>query len=286
MKIWKKIFFLLVFLNSLDVYSSYVNKVTYAAWKKPDVDLYYVLPSKINKDTKVLFIIHGASRNVERYLNVWIDESKNKNVILVAPHFKKNDFKYYSTLGMARHSGSIIKDRQNWLDGSISNFFTYFKNKFVLSSDQYLIYGFSGGSQFVHRYLIFGVDDRIEKASIGSAGWYTFINDSPYPYGLNGVNVKNEKIEWMLSREVLFLLGENDTDPNHSLLNKSPGSIKQGLNRYERGVSYFDHLVKLADNYQVPLRWRYKLILDSDHDMEAISQPAIKFLLDDLEYQY
>ena len=125
MKIWKKIFFLLVFLNSLDVYSSYVNKVTYAAWKKPDVDLYYVLPSKINKDTKVLFIIHGASRNVERYLNVWIDESKNKNVILVAPHFKKNDFKYYSTLGMARHSGSIIKDRQNWLDGSISNFFTF-----------------------------------------------------------------------------------------------------------------------------------------------------------------
>ena len=286
MPIRKYLYILIVSFSSLYIHSSTINKLTYAAWEKADVDLLYVLPSKINSETKILFVIHGASRNAERYLSMWIKEAKDKNVLLIAPRFKKEDHPYYSTLGMATHDGKLIDDKDIWLNDSLERFFTLFKEKYKLSSDQYLVYGFSGGSQFVHRYLMYGNDRGVQKAAIGSAGWYTFIQNSPFPYGIKNMPLEPGRIEWLMSKEVLFLLGDMDNNPNHSSLNKSPGSMKQGFNRYERGINYFDHLIRIGNEFQTPFRWRYSVMRGVDHDMKRMTQPAIEFLLKDLEYKY
>ena len=284
MSISKYLYIFIVLLMPLYAHSSTINKVTYAAWEKADVDLLYVLPSKVNSQTKILFVIHGASRDADRYLSMWLKEAKDKNVILVAPHFKKEDHPNYSTLGMATHNGKLINNENIWLNDSLERFFTFFKERYELSSDQYLIYGFSGGSQFVHRYLMYGSDRGIQKAAIGSAGWYTFIEDSPFPYGIRNKPLEPGRIEWLMSKEVLFLLGDEDNNPNHSSLNKSSGSMKQGLHRYQRGIRYFDHLIRIGNEFQTPLRWRYSVVRGVDHDTKKMTQPAINFLLKDLEY--
>lgn len=277
-------FLLITFLFSSIAYSDNVKRVTYASWDKPDVELLYVLPKKINKDTKVLFIIHGGSRNVDKYLNLWRDPAKDKNVILVAPHFTRENYQFYATLGMAKSSGDIINNEVNWLTNSIASFHTFFKSKFNLKTDTYLMFGFSGGSQFTHRYLMYGQDKAVEKAAIGSAGWYTFINNEPFPYGIKGMPLEPGRIEWMMSREILFLLGSKDNDPNHSSLNSSKGARKQGTNRLSRGWSYFNNLIRVGDSFQTPFRWRYKLIEDVDHDTKLMSRAAMPFILEDLDY--
>ena len=225
MHIKKLYLFCIVSFLSIYLESSTIERVTYSAWNKADVELLYVLPSEINNDTKVLFIIHGGSRNADKYLSLWLDDAKNKNVILVAPHFKKEEHPYYQTLGMSTFSGKSIKNEESWLKDSIARFYSFFKNKHNLSSDNYLIYGFSGGSQFVHRYLMYGSDRGIEKAAIGSAGWYTFIQNKPYPYGIKNKPLEPGRVEWLMSSEVLFLLGDKDNDSNHSSLNNSKGAI-------------------------------------------------------------
>ena len=96
------LFCLVLYLTFFLLFTPYglgneVKSITFASWSKPDVELFYVLPKEINKDTKVLFIIHGNSRGAERYLKLWISSSKNKNVILVAPHFSKQYFPRYSS---------------------------------------------------------------------------------------------------------------------------------------------------------------------------------------------
>ena len=117
---------LLIFLFLiLDVYSSDIQKVTYAGWNNPDVELFYKLPNSINDDTEILFIIHGASRNVERYLEAWLEDSKNKNVILVAPYFSKEAYQNYQTLQLAKSSGEILDNSNYKLTNSISSFFTF-----------------------------------------------------------------------------------------------------------------------------------------------------------------
>ena len=125
--------FFLAIIVSNTLTASQINQVTFAAWNKPDVELLFVTPKLINQDTEVLFIIHGSSRDARGYLELWLEKSKNMNVILIAPHFTKIHFPYYSTLGMATHSGKIIEDDNKLLNNSLSNFYSYFKNKYKLN---------------------------------------------------------------------------------------------------------------------------------------------------------
>ena len=281
----KKITILIIFLIfSFNIQSNQVNKILYASWDKPDVEILYTLPKEINNQTKVLFIIHGNSRDVKKYLNLWLEDAKDKNVILVAPHFTKENYPNFGTLQIAKSSGKMLNDQSNNLTNSISSFFTYFKSKYNLESSTYRIFGFSAGSQFVHRYLMYGKDTRTEKAVLGSAGWYTFLNEEKYPYGTKNMPIEKERYEWFLSRRVLFILGNKDNDPNHPTLNLSKGAKKQGNNRYERGQNYFDNLLNFSKKNKIPFRWRYKVVPSLDHNTEMLSKNAIPFLLEDLSY--
>ena len=280
----KSLIYILFFFFSTEILSDNVQRVLYASWDKPDVEILYRLPKEINQNTKVIFIIHGNSRDVERYINLWLEPSKDKNVILVAPHFTRSNYSNFGTLQIARSSGKILKNQSNNLKNSLSSFFTYFKNKYDLQTSTYSIFGFSAGSQFTHRYLLFSDDIQVDRVVLGSAGWYTFLNNEPYPYGMRNMPIERERYEWYLSREVLFILGAKDNDPNHESLNNSKGAKQQGSNRFERGQNYFKNLVIFSEENEIAFRWRYKVIDDLDHSTSAISENAFPFLLEGLDY--
>ena len=280
----KSLIYILFFFFSTEILSDNVQRVLYASWDKPDVEILYRLPKEINENTKVIFIIHGNSRDVERYINLWLEPSKDKNVILVAPHFTRSNYSNFGTLQIARSSGKILKNQSNNLKNSLSLFFTYFKNKYNLQTSTYSIFGFSAGSQFAHRYLLFSDDIQVDRVVLGSAGWYTFLNNEPYPYGMRNMPIERERYEWYLSREVLFILGAKDNDPNHESLNNSKGAKQQGSNRFERGQNYFKNHVIFSEENEIAFRWRYKVIDDLDHSTIAISENAFPFLLDGLDY--
>ena len=284
MNIIKNSIFTIILFFVIEISSSDIKKVTYAAWNKPDVELYYKLPNEINNDTKLVFVIHGASRDVKRYLEAWLEQSKDKNVILVAPFFSKDSFQYYNTLGLASSSGKAFKNSKTKLTNSISSFFTFFKSKYDLKTETYRIFGFSGGSQFVHRYMMYGTDERVEMAAIGSAGWYTFLNNEPFPFGITNMPVDKNRLDWFLSREVLFIVGKNDNDPNHSSLNSNYGAKKQGAHRHQRGESYFNNLINYAEINELPFRWRFRSVEGLDHNIEEMTKNAAPFLLSGLEY--
>ena len=280
----KSLIYILFFFFSTEILSDNVQRVLYASWDKPDVEILYRLPKEIDENTKVIFIIHGNSRDVERYINLWLEPSKDKNVILVAPHFTRSNYSNFGTLQIARPSGKILKNQSNNLKNSLSLFFTYFKNKYNLQTSTYSIFGFSAGSQFTHRYLLFSDDIQVDRVVLGSAGWYTFLNNEPYPYGMRNMPIERERYEWYLSREVLFILGAKDNDPNHESLNNSKGAKQQGSNRFERGQNYFKNLVIFSEENEIAFRWRYKVIDDLDHSTSAISENAFPFLLEGLDY--
>ena len=102
--------------------------------------------------------------------------------------------------------------------------------------------------------MMYGVDTRIERAVLGSAGWYTFLNNEPFPYGTKFMPIDRNRYEWFLTRQVLFLLGEEDNDPNHSSLNSSLGAKNQGKHRYDRGVNYFNSMIAFGEEFEIPFR--------------------------------
>ena len=281
MKNFVQLFLLLVL--SIYVSSSEIKQVTFAYWDKPDVEIFYITPDQINKDTKVIFVMHGNSRNAEDYLSAWIPHVLNKNVIVAAPQFTKTDFRYFFLLEMAESSGKINNNKNEYINNSISLFFNYMKSKFSLSTQTYSMFGHSAGAQFTHRYMLLSKDQRISNAVIANAGWYTFTTNDEFPYGIKNspINISNEQIKWFMSNKVNLLIGSEDIGSKS--VNSSKGAKLQGITRVDRANSYFNSLITSAEDKNYALRWNYKVLYNVDHDFKKVTPFAANILLRDVD---
>jgi pimeloyl-ACP methyl ester carboxylesterase len=277
-----KVFTFLTFLLASYVGATEIKQTTYAYWDKPDVEIFYITPKKIDKDTKLLFVIHGNSRNAKDYISAWIPHIKNKNIILVAPQFDKSNFRYFALLESATSSGNINNNPDDYINKSISSFFNFFQSKFSLSTSKYMMFGHSAGAQFTHRYMLLSNDKRISMAVIANAGWYTFLNGNSFPYGIKNspIDISSDHIKWFMSNKTSLLIGNNDI--NLKSVNSSKGAQRQGITRVDRANSYFESLVNISDDNNIPFRWSYKVVDEADHDYLKLTPVAAKILLEDV----
>jgi pimeloyl-ACP methyl ester carboxylesterase len=277
-----KSFIFLIFLLAPYAGATEIKQTTYAYWDKPDVEIFYITPKKIDKDTQLLFIIHGNSRNAEDYISAWIPYISNKNIIVVAPQFNKNSFRYFFLLESATSSGKINNNPDNYINNSLSSFFNFFQSKFSLSTNKYKMFGHSAGAQFTHRYMLLSNDKRISSAVIANAGWYTFLNENNFPYGIKNspIDISSDHIKWFMSNKTSLLIGNNDI--NLKSVNSSKGAQRQGITRVDRAESYFNSLINISDNNNIPFRWSYKVVDKADHDYLKMTPVAAKILLEDV----
>jgi pimeloyl-ACP methyl ester carboxylesterase len=135
-----------------------------------------------------------------------------------------------------------------------------------------VIAGHSGGAQVVQRYaLVGGKEDALMKKE-GIKLRYVIANPSSYAYfdatrpmpvdaatcptfdtwkyGMNklpayaGKETTAELEAAYVKRDITYMLGEKDIDPNHPALDKDCGAEAQGAFRLSRGQNYFDYLSK------------------------------------------
>ena len=281
MKNFVQLFLLLVL--PIYVSSSEIKQATFAYWDKPDVEIFYITPEEINEDTKVLFVIHGNSRNAEDYLSAWIPHIKNKNVIVAAPQFNKANFSNFFLLEMAESSGNVNKDKSKYINNSISLFFNYIKSKFSLNIETYSMFGHSAGAQFTHRYMLLSKDKRISNAVVANAGWYTFISNADFPYGIKSspIIISDEHLRWFMSNKVNLLIGSEDIGSKS--LNSSKGAKLQGITRVDRANSYFNSLITKAEDSNYALRWNYRVLNNVDHDFKKVTPYAASILLREID---
>lgn len=272
-----------VLILSFELSARQIQKITFSYWEKPDIDIFYSSPKSINANTKLLFLVHGGSRAAEKYINDWISFSKDRNVVLVAPEFSKKYYPEYAFLMMSKENGKSLNDESLYINNSLGLLFDFFKAKLKLSTSNYRLYGHSGGSQFVHRYLLLSNDTRIEKAAMANAGFYTFLDDEiTYPFGTKKMKISDERIKWFYRLKGGVFLGSADNDSNHESLPRMQKARKQGKNRLERGKNFFEDLVKYGVDNNLPFRWRFQIVSNVGHSNIGMSMAASEFLLEDL----
>lgn len=273
----------IAFFQSLAAFET--KNTTFAVWNNSDVELFYTLPEEINNQTQVLFIVHGGARDSEKYLDIWKKFTEHKNIILVAPEFKRADYEDYEYLNISDDYGVLNKNLNEHLHNSLSIFFSFFKSKYNLEIDTYKLYGHSGGAQFVHRLLLFSDYDNVSSAVIAGAGSYTFLNNENYPYGLKESNhLSDKKIKRYLSQRVTFLIGNQDIKKfESSKKNNIQGKAMQGNNRFEVGINYFNNLITVSERQKIPLRWKFQIAKGVAHDNEKMSLLASEILLKDVK---
>ena len=135
-----------------------------------------------------------------------------------------------------------------------------------------VIAGHSGGAQVVQRYALTTQADKALQADgikvryvVANPSSYAYFNaQRPIPtfdaancpgfntwkYGLKELPAyaegqKHRQLEQAyVERDMTYLLGAKDTDPNHPALDKSCEAEAQGAFRLERGKNYFEYLTQ------------------------------------------
>ena len=129
-----------------------------------------------------------------------------------------------------------------------------------------------------------GVNEtRIDKAAMANAGFYTFLNTAvQYPFGIKNMNISEDRLKWFLSLKGGIFLGDQDNNPRHKGLPNMRKAKKQGKHRLQRGTNFFNDLVELGVEKNLPFRWRYQIVPGVSHENVGMSMAAAEFLLEDL----
>ncbi len=251
----------------------------FSAWDGPALTVYAVEPDGLDSAAPVVFVMHGVGRNADEYRDNWIEIAQQYGVRVYAPQFTQRDFPGADAYNL----GGVEPGRARTVGAfdSIEPLFDYIRETRGVTAGTYNIFGHSAGAQFVHRLSCFTASPRMAMAIAANAGWYTLpTTDAEWPYGLGGIGKDVCNAADWLSRPLVILLGDADTDPNDPNLRRTPEAMAQGEHRYARGLFFFNTARELADREGLPFAWRVGTVKDVAHDNGAMARAAVRVITD------
>jgi len=236
------------------------------------------LPDGYTPDTPVVIVMHGASRDADRYFTDWSAAGAERGFAVVVPEFTADDF----PRAAAYNLGNVIDPdtgqptpRASWTYSAIEPLFDEVVARIGGRQTGYAMYGHSAGAQFVHRFLYFVPDARVTQAIAANAGWYTMpIPEQDWPYGLRGTGIAEADLDRTLARPLVLLLGEEDNDPQADKLRKTPEAELQGAHRFMRGHTMYRVAAAQAAARGVAFGWQLQTVPGAGHVNALMTAPA------------
>lgn len=247
------------------------------------IRVWYYSPRAVPSELPIVIILHGNSRNGDDYRDAWIGSAEEHLVLVIAPEF--DDGFFPGSQGYAQ--GNVFDANNNavseelWTFSYIEPLFDYVKELAASSAEEYAIFGHSAGSQFVHRFLLFKPDLRVDKAVAANAGWYTMPDLSEtFPYGLRQSGLADAALNAFLEQPLIVLLGERDTNPNDPSLRQTRQARAQGRHRFARGMNFFSKAESSSAEQGVSLNWQIETVPNVGHNQARMAGPAAQLLFE------
>lgn len=251
---------------------------TFDGWKGPPLRVFYQLPAEVKPDTPVLIAIHGVQRDADNYRDEWARRAVEKGFIVAAPEFSRAGFpdnESFSSGDVTADDGSV-RPRDRWTFAAIDPLFDAIRQRTGTRVPRYILYGHSGGAQFVQRFVLFMPEARYARAIAANAGWYTMPDYSTgLPYGLKDSPVTPDLLKAALGRQLWVLLGSQDTDPRSPNLRTTREAMRQGAFRRARGDAFYAAAQGAATAAGVELKWQKRYVNGVGHDNAGMSAAAV-----------
>ena len=177
---------------------------------------------------------------------------------MIAPYFPPEDFPDYQRLGRKGKRADIML---NEIVSEVSELTGASARKLYL-------FGYSGGAQFVHRYML-AYPDRVAKTVLGAPGWYTFPNPTlKYPQGIQESrslpHIQFDPAKF-LNIPVCVLVGEMDNQRDAELNQSLQIDLLQGRTRIERGQKWVGEMIFQARTHGLSTSYAFHLLPNSPH---------------------
>ena len=218
------------------------------------------IPKQGGAGRKIFVTVHGISRNVNDHAKRFSVYAEKYGVIMIAPYFPVERFPDYQRLGRKGKRADIalnaIAAEVAQLTGA--------------TADKLYLFGYSGGAQFVHRYL-FAYPERVAKAVLGAPGWYTLPDPAlEFPLGIQpSASMPQVRFDpdRFLSIPVCVLVGEKDHRRDAELNKKAKIDRLQGKTRIERGRHWLESMIREARGKGLSTPYVFHLLPDSPHSL-------------------
>lgn len=205
------------------------------------LDYFAYIPARATQNSQVLVCVHGISRNAIEHLFRFAEFAEAEGICLIAPCFQRARFHHFQMLEKSE-DGTCPADA---LDSVLWDF----EMRFGIRTSRILMYGFSGGGQFAHRYIMMRAA-RVERLALVAPGWFTMPDEkTAYPYGIAAseqLDGRSVDITRLLDCPVRVFVGTKDVARNAQLNQEEIIDQMQGQNRLERACRWIEAMKEAA----------------------------------------
>jgi poly(3-hydroxybutyrate) depolymerase len=251
---------------------------TFSGWAGPPVPVRSYVPVQHDASTPIVIVMHGASRDAPRYYEDWKSLAESQGFIVAVPYLSKDHFPGSESYNLGNvfdpdtGEPNAIEQRTFSL---VEPLFDEIVSRVGGEQQDYILYGHSAGSQFVHRLMFFAPELRASNFIAANAGWYTMPDFAvEYPYGLKNSGIVEQDLPTIFAKPLTLLLGDADIDVNADKLRKTLEAEAQGANRLERGHAMYVLGRKKAEQLGVPFNWKLLVVKGADHDNAKMAPAA------------
>jgi hypothetical protein len=255
---------------------------------RPPVKVFYHIPDGDITTMPILMSFHGADRDGDNHRDYWINMANENSFIVIAPEYSETN---YPGLGDNFLLSNIFDDGDNpslptfndekeWTFSTLEPIFDAVKVAISGTQEKYSAWGHSGGAQFLHRFVTYLPNSRLDIAVSANAGWYTVPeNTVSFPYGVLNGQLPLSVLTAAFSKKLIVHLGQNDNDPNSGLRRNAVVDAQQGIQRLERGQYYFNTSQTTAQSMAVSFNWEKHELPGVGHNPQLMANDALRFFL-------
>lgn len=218
------------------------------------------LPHRLDPGQPVLVAVHGLRRGAQEQAALFGPHAADQGRIVIAPLFDLQSWPRYQRLGNGAASGLL---------GLLAGL----GDELAVPLDRFDLFGFSGGAQFAHRFAMLH-PERLNHLFLASAGWYTFPDLAPYPYGLGVSSGSVEaralrmqsKLDDFLRLPVEVCVGERDNRRDPNTRTGTEIDRQQGRDRRARASRWAEAIAIEAAVRGIRSQVRYAVLPACGHD--------------------
>ncbi|MGV3478625.1 MAG: hypothetical protein ACO1O3_01655 [Sphingobium sp.] len=230
-----------------------------------------------HKATTILVSVHGTGRMQSLYRDMFAEFAEYHNCIVLAPLFPANVFQDGEMSGY-----KYIAERDIRYDLVMLGMIEEVAARYGVSGDKVLMFGFSGGGHFTHRFTILH-PGRVRAASIGAPGavtlidfersWWVGVRDCAELFG-----IRIDPHEYR-DLPVHFVVGASDEETWE--ITFSPGDRRYMDGANDAGRTRGERILSLADSFAAHgARTRLDIVPDAAHDVTVVVRKAREFFDD------
>lgn len=232
-----------------------------------NVKVHYYAPKKLQKLSRIVFVLHGDGRKGAGYRDEWQEYAEKYNFLVLCPEMSMKDFPYlqYNFGNILNPEKKIFNPKKEWTFNLIEQLFDFAKKDKEIAVEAYCIFGHSSGAQFVQRMVLFMPEARFSLAIANGAGWYTLPDfNINFQTGLKGTPVTKESLKMAFEKKMILLMGTKDF-----VSKVKPASYDEATHAYDRvwRAQYFYQAAKnQSQKMGAKLNWNYKKVQNADHN--------------------